>query len=43
MSFNGWDILWFFAYLMKNKSQIDDVFELRNEMPLTVLIDLRFK
>ncbi len=29
---------------MKNKSQIDNVFELlRNEMPLTELIDLRFK
>jgi len=28
---------------MKNKDQIDHVFDLRNEMPLTALIDLRFK
>jgi len=43
MPFNGGDILWFFAYPMKNNGQIDDVFDLRNEMLLTALIGLRFK
>lgn len=43
MPFNGWDILCFFAHLTKNKDQIDDVFELRGEMTLIALIDLRLK